>query len=228
MVGGEVKMLDFLNTTVSFIAKMITSDGFMNLVNLIISVVNIIIAFRVFQFTKKDVNPKLYVDSKILNFEDSFKIYSGSINEDIINEDFDRKGFPEIQHARMLWRLKIVNNGDHHATNVVVEYSIIIKRALFDYGIDEAEIINERFVDYKTLDRTIKFDYIPPGSEKYHNILDLYGDFSKADLVINKLLSDEIDFITQPIALGSYEHPDLNNLEDSDHGRKMLGVNKKS
>lgn len=228
-LGVKIALLNFLNNAVNFIAHTVSSDGFMNIMTLIISAVNIFIAFRVYQYTKRDVNPKLYVDSKILTNKESSKIYTGGIiNEELINENFDKKGFPEIQHDRMLWQLKIANNGDHPATNVVVEYSIIIKRACFDYGIDEADILNLRFVDYKKLNRTIKFDYIPPSSEKYLNIISLYGEFPKADLIINKLISEEIEFITRPIDLNSYEHPDFNNLQDADHARKLLGAYKEN
>lgn len=94
-LGVKIALLNFLNNAVNFIAHTVSSDGFMNIMTLIISAVNIFIAFRVYQYTKRDVNPKLYVDSKILTNKESSKIYTGGIiNEELINENFDKKGFP--------------------------------------------------------------------------------------------------------------------------------------
>lgn len=217
-----------MNILLENIMLFIATDHFEKLMTLLISAINIWIAYRIYEFTKKDINPKLYIDSEILNSEDTETAgYSIIINTTLDKEDFNKKGFPEIQHDPLLWQLKIFNNGELPATNVFVEYSISIKRAEFDYGIDEADIINQRFNNYKTVHKIIKFDYIPPESKKVINIMYLYGYFPYADLKINKLKSDERSFINQPTHIHTYEHPVFWRIEDSNHSRKMLGVGKK-
>lgn len=218
-----------MSTFLSGILNVISTDLFMNMVTLVVSVGNIFIAYRVYQFTKKDINPKLYVESKILGHENKIRQYSrfGMLNEDLMGIDFNRKGFPEIEHDSLLWQLEIVNNGDLPATNIVVDYSIIIKKKVFDYGQDELDIINERYVDFKTLNRTIKYDYIPPGTRKMNSLMYLKGEFPSADLKINSIYSSELKFIDDSFLLDTYEHPDFNRLQDSNHARKMLGMHSK-
>jgi len=216
-------MYEPLNNLIAFISK----DVFINLMTLVISGANIYIAYKVYQFTKKDINPKLYVDSKMIDPNDSMRTYSSStINDELIDINFDKQGFPEIQHDTMLWQLIIANNGDLAATDVVVKYSIIIKKATFEFDSNKIEMTNEEFVDFKTLNRTIEIDYIPPNSEKNKNILYLRGDFPSAELEINTIKSSELEFIIEPFHLDNYKHPDFNMLADPDHARKMYGVYK--
>ena len=123
---------------------------------------------------------------------------------------------------------KVVNNGDLPAVNVKMKYSIIIKKAVFDYGIDEADIINEHFIEYKTIVRNALFIYIPARSEVVEEVLYLTGDFCYADLILHKLKSDERTFINNSIKIDVYEHPDFSEIADSHHLRKVLGVYKGS
>ncbi|MFF2287297.1 hypothetical protein [Peribacillus butanolivorans] len=192
-------------------------------ITVITAILNVIFVFLVYKLTQKDINPKLYVSTSI---EDAKNKYDKGVNAEVDNIDFNKKGFPEIGHDTQLWQLKVFNNGDLPATNVIVEYSITIKKAEFEYGIDKADVINERFLDFKTINKTIKFDYIAPHSEKIEKILYLKGDFPYADLKISTLISKERKFIENPILLQTYEHPEFLVLEDSHHARQMIGAYK--
>ncbi|QQP10406.1 hypothetical protein FJQ98_14030 [Lysinibacillus agricola] len=191
------------------------------IITLIISILNILIAYRVYRFTKKDVNPKLSVKS---TFEDSENEYSKSVNKELLEINFETRGFPKIQHNTKLWKLTIENNGELPATNVVLDYSITIKKGDFDFGIDEADILNKRFIDYKTINRTEKFDYIAPDSKKVLKVLYIQGEFPCADLKVKKLKSDEITFIKKEIKIDTYEHPEFSMIVDGPHERKLFGI----
>jgi hypothetical protein len=187
------------------------------------AILNVYFVYLVYKLTQKDINPKLYITSTI---KDAKYEYDKGVNLEVDNIDFNKKGFPEIGHDTLLWELQVINNGDLPATNVIVEYSIIIKRAEFEYGIDKADVINERFIDFKTINKTIEFDYIAPQSEKKLKILYLTGVFPYADLKINKLTSKERKFIKNPLLIDTYEHPEFLVLSDSHHFRQMIGAYK--
>jgi hypothetical protein len=193
---------------------------FFDTLTAVTTIVNIFFVYLVYILTRKDKNPKLYVQS---NLEDAKWSYDRSVNHDIDEDDFLKKGFPEIPHDTLVWKLEIHNNGEYPATNVEVDYSIVIKRSDFDYGIDEADIINHKFVPYKTLKRKISFDYIPPNGEKVVSILYIRGEYPEADLSINKLKSSERTYIKEPVLLQKYEHPGFQTLADSHDFRLMIG-----
>ena len=217
-------MLEALKCLVNFIG-----DNW----ELIIAIGNLLIAFSLFQFTRKDINPKLFVDSYQINKDDiSDEMLERGIiygeyafkHRNII--DYDQQGFPEIDHKPVWWILEIVNNGDFPATHIELTYTIVIKKAEFEFGIDQADVINERFVDYKSLTETIVYDYLPPNGKRETAILKLYGDFPYATLKINNLKSAEMTFMKGDIAIYEYEHPEFEGLADSHHYRRVLGVYK--
>ena len=197
----------------------------MGIFEVLIAAVNVFLAYFVFKLTRKDVNPKLYVISKIEDTKDEGLRLDVTLHprQDC---DFNQKGFPEIHHGEKLWKMEIHNNGDLPATNIVLEYILTIKKADFEFGIDEADIINQKFVEFKTYNEKVEIDYLAPNTFKEINIMYLDGDFPQADLKVYWLTSKEESFIKQPLLIDSYEHPEFWVLEDSHHGRQMLGVNK--
>lgn len=106
----------------------------------------------------------------------------------------------------------------------MVKYTITIQKAQFDYGIDEADIINEKFIDYKSIEEEETFDYIPPGTKKVIRILYINGQFPYAKLYITKLYSTERVFINKSTHIYTYEHPEFQQLQDGNHYRRMLGA----
>lgn len=199
---------------------------FSEICTLIISIINIYIAYLVYELTKKDINPKLYVSSEILSSKKTEKFGKFANTAIILNqEDYQKKGFPESQHEPHLWQLSIHNNGNLPATNVKIEYSVIIKRAIYDFH--EDRIAGSPIIDkYKTIPLKAYFDYIPPDGQVSINITYLEGYFLYADLIINSLQSNEGKFISQLINLKTYKHPHLNTIGDPDDSRKLYGVNR--
>ncbi|KKK10306.1 MULTISPECIES: hypothetical protein [Bacillus] len=193
-----------------------------DILTVIVSFINLVFVYFVYKLTKKDVNPKLYIIPVLKDAEGRF---DKNVIHELVTMNFNQQGFPKIIHNNQLWQLKICNNGELPATNVVIEYSITIKKAEFDFGLDKADVINERFVDFKTISKTIKFDYLPPNFEKVVDVLYLDGKFPYADLKINKMTSNELIFINDTILMDTYEHPEFQKIEDSHHYRQMLGAN---
>lgn len=199
-------------------------DTFFDSVTAIIAILNIILVYYVFKLTKKDLNPKLYVESTILTGDEDIEFTAHSnFNSDLSYTDFETKGFPQIKHSYSTWILKIKNNGDLPATRVEIEYSVIIQKANFEFGIDDADIKNLEFVDFKTLFDKQKFDYIPPNGEIIIKVINPTGEYPYAHLKINKLKSNERTFINKEIVLKTYEHEGLGHTEDMAHFRKLIG-----
>ncbi|WP_438312429.1 hypothetical protein [Sporosarcina sp. FA9] len=196
-----------------------------SILEIVISFVNIILAFFVFKLSKKNMNAKLYINSYIRKLgENEFVPDWGiSLHRDI---DFNQKGFPEIPHDESAWELEICNNGDLPATDIFLEYSLTIKKWDFEFGIDEADVINERLFDYKTVNKDIKIDYLAPGGKKVIQIASLSGEFPEADLRVEKLISLEGKFIKKSVIIESYTHPEFFKIADSHHHRQMIGAHK--
>lgn len=193
-----------------------------DLIEIVGIIINLVFVYLIYRLTKKDLNPKLYVES---GFEDTDE-YSKDINSKLEDIDFNQPGFPEISHQNKRWYIRLINNGDLPATNVILDYSLLIKKTEFEFGIDKADVINDRFVNFTRLSETFNYDYIPPGGVIEETILYLTGDFPCADLVIDRLKSTERVFIGKDTLLKKYEHPEFQMLEDSHHLRQMLGVYK--
>ena len=153
--------------------------------------------------------------------------YDKSLNSEIDVIDFNKKGFPEIRHDTKLWSFKVFNNGDLPATNVKVEYSIVIMRAEFEL-LNKIDVENLRFVPHKTINRTVTYDYIAPNSEKIEEVCFLTGAFPYANLIVTKLEASERKFITNKILIQTYQHPDFLAIQDSHHDRMLLGAYKVS
>lgn len=202
-----------------------------SVINIIGTLVNLFFVYLVYKLNKKDSNPKL---SLITRFEDkndddySFLDLNTLFNRYYFESngiDFNLSGFPEIEHNERKWKLEIDNKGEFPAINVRLSISLVIKRVEFDIGIDETDILNEKIVDYKKVTKEIEIDYLPALSKREIDIVILRGDFIVADLVINKLISDEMEYIEKPIKIDIYKHLDLiEGLEDSYHYRKLIGA----
>lgn len=192
----------------------------------LIAAVNIFLAYLVFKLTRKDVNPKLYILSKIDDTKNSELFYDVALRP-AEECNFDQQGFPEISHEEKLWKMELHNNGNLPATNIILEYVLTIKKAELEFGIDEADIVSHEFVDFKTYTQKVEIDYLAPNSFKKIDIVYLYGEFPKADLKVYWLVSKEESFIKRPILIDSYEHPEFLQIQDSQHGRQMFGAYKR-
>ncbi|MFK5709839.1 hypothetical protein [Lysinibacillus boronitolerans] len=200
---------------------------------------NVWIVFLVYKLTRKDINPILHlvpikrkpIDNNYEDEEysifDAYDGFSNVVNHDI-NIDFDQRGFPDESqyHAPLLWELQIHNNGEHTATFVELEYEIIIYKVDMTFGTDEADVIDEKYVPYRTIKRKETFEYLAPKDNRVFKVLYLRGEFIQADLVVTSLKSKEIEHITSRIVIDKYTQPMLQWLSDSYHHRQVIGTHK--
>lgn len=197
----------------------------LDVVSVVSTIINVIIVIQVFRLTRKDICPKL---SLIPSIEDAMFDYDRALNEEVDSINFNQTGFPEEgkKHPNKLWKILIKNYSDLPAVNVEMKYSIVVKRAEFKKDRDILDVCDEHFVDYLTIPRKIHFDYIPAQAEMDVHVLYLTGCFLCADLIIDRLSSDERTYIKKPVKIGVYEHPNIHELEDSNDYRKLYGLYK--
>lgn len=55
-----------------------------------------------------------------------------------------------------MWTLYIENKGNFPATNLIIDLEIVIKKATWDTGIDDIDIKNEKFEDFKKKKNRLK------------------------------------------------------------------------
>lgn len=191
----------------------------------IVSIFNLYVIYKVYELDRKKYYSKLSIDPI---FKKTEKFYHEKDREIYYNndesKDFQKKGFPSVEHTPFEWSLTIKNRGDLPSTNIILNYTIIIKRKEFDYGIDMLDIKNERLVEYKRIHHTKKIPYMGADAEKKIHVLNVYGEFPSADLILEELRSDESEFITKSTKIDEYNHPDFERLQDSNHHREMLGL----
>lgn len=211
-----------------------------DIIQVLATLINVLIVYLVYKLTRKDINPKLHLvplkrrplDSKLEDDEYSlFDAYDGFykvINDDLNKIDFEQRGFPESSqyHAPLVWELQVHNNGEHRATFIELEYEITVYKVEMEFGTDEADVIAEKNVPFKTIKRREVFDYLAPKDSRVFKILYLQGEFIQADLVITLLKSKEIKYIDSKVVIDSYKHPMLNWLSDSYHHRQVIGTHK--
>lgn len=211
-----------------------------DIIQAVITIANIFIVYLVYKLTKKDINPKLHlVPTKrkpldIIREDDEYSIfstydgYSRAVNHELFDIDFDQRGFPEQSqyHPPLIWELILHNKGEYNASFIELEYELIIYKVDMKFGTDEADVVEEAYVPYKTIKRKESFEYLAPDDHRKIKVLYLLGEFIKADLVVTSLKSKEIEFITSPIVVDKYSHPTLEWLSDGYHHRQVIGAHK--
>lgn len=218
-------MIDFLKNHIT------------EIVQIAITLANVLIVFFVYKLTKKEVNPKLHLipvkrkPIETLSDDDEYSVfekydgYSNAVNSELLDIDFDQRGFPDESqyHAPLVWEIELRNDSEYVATFIELNYEITIYKVDMTFGIDELDIVSEKYVPYKTFKRNESFDYLAPNDKKVFKVLYLHGEFIKADIKITSLKSKEFTFISKPITLDEYKQPMLEWLSDSHHHRQVIG-----
>lgn len=200
-----------------------------DVVQVLVAIVNVFLVWLVYRLTKKDINPKLYIKPIQRKHNTDYEpMYDRNVNRGLDEIDFEQRGFPEssLFHDSIIWELEIHNNSEFPAHDVVLDYEIIVKKVDIDFGIDEADVIEERYIPYHTIKRSFELDYLAPSDKKVIKVLYLIGKFTKADLIVNKLESKEGKYIDKSILIDTYEHPEFEKLTSSYHHRCLIGAHK--
>ncbi|MGX7014105.1 hypothetical protein [Vagococcus silagei] len=220
-------------------------DNWKDIFEVILGVINIYFVILVYKINKKDSNPKLsfeVVKQKEI-FTDKTDMSSFEHSKYFIQnllfghelkllewEIADTKagsGFPKDSHSPTYIDLLIHNKADFPATNVKIDISYVIKKVIYETGIDEIDIIEEsiEFIDYKTIQNSININYLSANSETCYPLAITTGCYISADIYINKVTSDELTFIKKPVKIYSYKHDALlRGFRDPTEYRKVFGA----
>lgn len=207
-------------------------------------------SYFIYKLTKRDINPKLYVKPRMrkcntlqgMDFNLAEKPckegliidmeFNGSdsaaINYELMDFDYNNKGFPgqNFEHEPQIWEIEIHNYGDFPATNIKIEYALILYKADLKFGIDEADLTGYNFESFKTHIGHSNFDYLAPQDSKYVKVLYVCGRFHKAELIVRSLQSDELSYFDQRMIIDTYTHPGLNYQPNDYQFKLLLGVHK--
>ena len=127
--------------------------------------------------------------------------------------------------ANKKWILKISNEGTVEASDIEVIYKIIAYKNDIEYGIDEHDIKSYKPVIYKQKTSTLKINKLSAGELKCYDVF-FMGTYPAADIKIESVVS-EGKTIGGPVEY-NYQHTEFNQIEDTPHLRKLLGVMKTS
>lgn len=204
-----------------------------------ITLANLLIVFFVYKLTKKEVNPKLHLipvkkkpfyalsesddgEYEIFKKRDDYPFL---LNRELNDINFEQRGFPDSSqhHAPLIWEIEIHNNSEYVATFIELRYELTIYKVDMTFGIDELDIVSEKYVPYTTIKRSESFEYLAPNDKKVFKVLYLKGEFIKADISITSLKSKEFNFISKPITLDVYKQPMLEWISDSHQHRLLIG-----
>lgn len=161
--------------------------------------------------------------STISRIEDSAE-WDKSIMTDFGLEPIKGEGFV-YESANKKWILEVANKGTVEASGIEVTYKIIAYKNDIEYGIDELDIKSYKPVIYKQKTSTLKIDKLSPGESKSYDVF-FMGTYPSADLKIESLVSEGKN-VGDPIEY-NYQHNEFDQIEDTPHLRKLLGVYKDS
>ena len=192
-----------------------------SLIVLLISLLNLILALKVFKFNQGNSVAKVSVIPVQKLMKDQGEVhYINPTNDnnfyydDFNNYRYGKRGYPikSFKHEEIHWYFEVNNKSDLPAINVVINFSLKIPFQWF-WGTKHNENIEElgdRLTDEKELFDEIRIDYLAPEETKKVFITRLFGAFSYADLYLNTLKSSERVFIKKPVKVDTYVHPALN------------------
>lgn len=220
-------------------------DNWKDIFEIILGLINIYFVVLVYKINKKDSNPKLSFEvirkkeiftnkTDMSSFEHSKYFtqnllfgYELSLLELEINKTKAGSGFPKDFHSPTYIDLLIYNKADFPTTNVQIDISYVIKKVIYETGIDEIDIIEEsiEFIDYKTIKKSININYLSANSETCYPLAITEGRYISADIYLNKVTSDELTFIKKPVKIYTYKHDSLLiGFRDYMQYRKVFGA----
>lgn len=207
-----------------------------NILEIFLSGISLYIAYLMYKLNKKETNPKIsfepYIEVASMKNYNKNKIFSDKLYilynelEELEKKEGHIKGFPSIEHEKQIIYLKMFNRGDYPATSIEIDLELKIKKASWNTDTDEFDIIDEsiRYLDYRSISKKIKIDYMPSNSMKKIDLCYVSGKFISMDIYIS-CKSKEENFIKNKIKIFTYIHKDLKDgLSDSVHLRKILGI----
>lgn len=195
--------------------------AFAAIATLATAIVTAIYTFFTGKMVKGELGPKIYIKG---DAKDSGNSYDKLVNDDIgFCYEFEELGFVSDSAKKKLI-INLVNNGNSPATNIELKYSIILYKHLVELEEDSKiiDIDSKELVEYKIVNRTSTFDYLPPSDNVEIEVM--YMDlFPYVKLQANSLTCNEQKFITKDTIIFDYHHPAFEVMWDSNDVRMSLG-----
>ena len=183
----------------------------------IVTIISVLISHMVYL---SQSSPSLYA---IANEQEGSGIFTFTVMDDfIVSQNVNIHGLA-IHEKDSSIELKIVNNGNYPATNIEVEYSIITYHNKITFGEDQADIVSYKPVKLEKVDKTLKFDYIPPNGAREETIF-ITSKYPQADIQINKLKCSEGSFVHRNTNIYRYQDDRFEYLSDNQDLLCLLGI----
>lgn len=165
-------------------------------------------------------SPSLYA---MANEKEGHGIFTFNVmNDFVVSQDEDIHGLALAEKDTHI-ELSIINNGNLPATNVKVEYCIVTYINEIKFGVDQAEILEYKAVEFEKIQRVLNFDYIPPNGSREETIF-LTSRYPQCDIFINKLKCTEGSFVNKNTNIYRYKDDRFEFLGDNQDLLYLLGI----
>lgn len=190
---------------------------------LVLVFVTSIYTYHTAKHVRGELGPKLYVDQKQISSECKYENFAIK-KERIKIKDIKGKGFSNWITNTTNWKFTLYNNGKSPATGIVVKYTIKLFKTEFEYGIDQADIINEKAFEFTKINKEWNADYLPPGQKLEIEIYIEDHRCRSVDLVVNRIYCNENSFLKHSVNLSTLYHEGFETISDSNESRRMIGA----
>lgn len=231
-----------------FIAILSKLALFTPVVVAIVSLINLLVALKVYNLNKKNSHSRLSImpsrfkfdymngspEIKIteltpnLGFEDEEFLYDLRFDEskgtiDAQYNNFKEEGFViyDRHHEPFYWGIKMSNKSDLSAIDITLNYHVNIYKSSNTYN-ESGDILTTKEVLYRKISRKVEIPYLAAGEEKTFYFFDVHGEFPSAELFVDTFKSKERSFISKSVLIDKYRHPSLRDVYLDEHGNRIL------
>lgn len=221
---------------------------FTPLVVAIVSLINLLVAFKVYSLNKKNSFSKLsimpsrfkfdYINGSPeiaitqfttnLGFEDDEYFHdlrfddSKEVNN-VQHNNFEEEGFAtyDRHHDPFYWGIRMSNKSDLPAIDIMLKYHVNIYRSSNTYN-ESGDILTTKEVLYRTISREVEIAYLAAGEDKTFYFFDVHGEFPSAELFVDQFKSKDRSFISKSVLIDRYRHPLLRDIYLDEYGKRIL------
>ena len=220
-------------------------DKFDTFGTLFLAVINIVLVFSVFWFTRKMSQSKISVDvnsvsSTLIMFRNRKIKDSG---EGILHDKkvykrlhFSGEGFPrkEAQTISNTIFLKVKNSGELPSTKIKIKLKVKVYKTKMEYKLTEentSSILEQKRKIHSTHNFKIKIPYMGVNEEQFYDLFDYNGQFREVEIVLVKIKANNhvyfkegiFDKIFSPAIIKNYIHPKFEERLDEESENQLYG-----
>lgn len=232
----------------NFIAILGNLALFTPMVVAIVSLINLLVALKVYNLNKKNSHSKLsimpsrfkfdYLNGSPeiaitqftpnLGFEDDEFLHDLRFDDsketiDSQHNNFEEEGFPtfDCHHEPFYWGIRMSNKSDLPAIDITLKYHVNIYKFSNTYN-EFDDIVATEEILYRCIPREVKIAYLAADEEKTFYFYDVHGEFASAELFVDVFKSKDRSFISKSVLIDRYRHPLLRNPPRTEDGEVIL------